>query len=113
MSLVGPCFQPRQGSILIFMDTEHTDGDDLRTFARKRIKAKREFWNLVFIFVIITVIVNTVWLYTGPNDYYWPMWPMLGFGIATLFTALGAYGPGGRPISEEQIDREIRRLRGE
>lgn len=91
---------------------DEAHGDDLREVARKRVKAKREFWNLVLIFIIVALIINAVWYFSGYRDYYWPAWPMLGFAIATLFTALGAYGPGSRPISDEQIDREIRKLKG-
>lgn len=87
--------------------------EDIRNIARKRIKAKRDFWNLVLVFIIIAAIINAIWFFTGPTDYYWPMWPMLGFAIAIFFTALSAYGPGNKHISDEQIDREIRKMKGE
>lgn len=86
--------------------------EELRDIARKRIKAKRDFWNLVFVFAIVTVIVNAVWLFSGVG-YYWPAWPMLGFVIALFFNGLSAFGPGNRPISEDAVDREVRKLSGE
>lgn len=86
--------------------------DQLRDAARKRIKSRREFWNMVIIFVIVTLIVNAVWFFSGRHSYYWPVWPMIGFAIAILFTALGTFGPGSKPITDEAIDEEIRRMGG-
>nr|WP_279550819.1 2TM domain-containing protein [Leucobacter weissii] len=85
----------------------------MREAARKRIEGKRAFWRLLFVFVIIAIILNVVWLASGYREYYWPVWPMLGFAIALLFTALNAFGPGSKPISDEAIDREVRRINGE
>lgn len=87
--------------------------DDIRETARKRIKAKRDFWSMVIIFVIITVLLNGIWLISGYRTYYWPMWPMIGFAIATAFTAFSVFGPGGRPITDHAIDREVRKLGGD
>lgn len=86
--------------------------EDIRETARKRIKAKHDFWRMVIIFVIVTVLVNAIWLISGYQSYYWPMWPMIGFALATIFTALSVYGPGGRPITDEAVDREVRKLGG-
>lgn len=86
--------------------------EDLRAAARKRIKAKRDFWNLILVFAIVTVILNAVWFFSGVG-YYWPLWPMLGLAIAIFFVALSTYGPGSKPISDEEIDREVRKFKGE
>lgn len=87
--------------------------EEIRDVALKRIKAKREFWKMVITFVIISFILNAIWLLSGYRDYYWPAWPMFGFAIATFFNALSAFGPGSKPISESDIDREVRKLNGE
>lgn len=87
--------------------------EDLREVARKRIKAKRDFWYMVIIFVVLALLLNGIWLFTGTHSYYWPMWPMIGFALATIFTAINTFGPGGRPITDEAIDREMRKLKGE
>lgn len=86
--------------------------EQLRIQATKRIKARRDFWNLVMTFAIITIIINAIWYFSGYRGYYWPAWPMLGFVIALLFTALGTFGPKSRPISEEKIEQEMRKMQG-
>lgn len=87
--------------------------DEMRAAARKRIKARRDFWSMVAGFVIITVVLNVVWFLSGSGSYYWPAWPMLGFLIATAFTGFNTFGPGSKPITDEDINREIRRMGGE
>ena len=87
--------------------------EDIRDAARKRIKGRRDFWTMVLIFIVVTVLLNVLWFVNIPADgYYWPMWPMIGFGIAIVFTAISTFGPGSRPITEERIDEEIRRMGG-
>ncbi len=86
--------------------------EDIRETARKRIKAKRDFWSMVIIFAVIAVLLNVIWFLSGYRSYYWPMWPMIGFALATIFTAFSVYGPGGRPITDDAIDREVRKLGG-
>lgn len=87
--------------------------DRLREAARKRIKGRRSFWNMVVLFVIVAIILNAVWLLTsGIGSHYWPAWPMVGLGIAILFSAFGTFGPGSRPITDDAIDAEIRKMGG-
>jgi hypothetical protein len=85
--------------------------DDLREVARKRIKARRDFWYMELVFLTITALCVIVWLVSGMG-YFWPMWPIFGFVIATIFTAISTFGPGSRPISEDRIDDEVRKLGG-
>ena len=84
--------------------------DDLREAARNRIKARRGFWNMLIVFVVVTIVLNIVWLVNGASGSYWPVWPMIGFGIATLFTAINVFGAGSRPITDADIDKEVRKL---
>lgn len=83
----------------------------MRTAAVKRIKAKRDFWRTLGIFLIVWVILTAVWALSG-GGYFWPIWAMFGMGIALLFMAWGAFGPAEVPPSEEQINDEIRKMRG-
>ena len=86
--------------------------DPLRAQAIKRLKAKSEFHNYLWVWLGVTLIVNAVWFFTGASSGYWPMWPMLGMGIGAFFLALNAYGPSGRGISEKRIEAEMNRLAG-
>lgn len=86
--------------------------EDIRDTARKRIKAKRDFWNMLLGFAALAVIFNVIWFVSGYRSYYWPAWPMIGFAIATIFSAINAFGSGNRGISDTDIDREIGKMNG-
>lgn len=83
----------------------------MRIAAIKRIKAKRDFWRLLGIFLIVSLLLTAVWALAG-GGYFWPMWAMFGMGVAAAFTGWGAYGPPSTPPSEQQIDDEIKKMGG-
>ena len=78
-----------------------------RDFAIKRLKAKRDLRQLAGVAVFVAVVIVTIWWATGA-DYFWPMWPMIGMGVA-LTAAWRVWGPGERPIAEDEIAEEMRR----
>ena len=82
--------------------------DPQREAAIDRLKAKEGFRNLVVSALFVTVLVNVIWLATDRGDY-WPIWPMIGLGIALVATGYNAYGPRRRGITEGDIEREMRR----
>ena len=86
--------------------------DDIREVARKRIKARSDFWVMVGIIAALSVLFTVIWLFSGSPDGFWPAWPMLGFAIATFFNGFATFGPASRPITEDRIDAEIRKING-
>lgn len=32
-------------------------------------------------YVLVMALLVMIWLMTSPGGYFWPMWPMLGWGI--------------------------------
>ena len=84
--------------------------DDIRAFAKKRVKAQREFKQFLWVWLAVSILVVAIWALTGAG-YFWPMWPILGMGVAALFTGLDAYGKfASKPITDAEIDKEIERL---
>ena len=90
------------------------DSENIRHQAEKRVRNRRQFWGSVGSMVVLFVIFVLVWGLTSDwSGYFWPMWPGVAFVIAILFQALSVYGPLGRPISQQQIDDEVRRMGGD
>lgn len=75
-----------------------------REAAVKRIKAKREFWQHVVVYVLVNGLLVVVWWQTNAGTHFWPMWPLLGWGIGL---AMHAWDTFRRPISEEAIRKEM------
>lgn len=85
--------------------------DELRDFARKQIKKKRDFKTYLFVYAAVTLIVVGVWYFTSPGSYFWPQWTIFGMGIGAVFVGLDAYGVfSAKPITEADIDAEVERL---
>ena len=86
--------------------------DELKKFAKKKLKSKQDFRNLVAVWVFVFVVTTAIWFFTTPTGYFWPVWPAFGIGVAILFAGYEAYGKGfDRPITEEDIDAEVQRLK--
>lgn len=90
-----------------------TSADDetlrLREWARKSLKKKQEFKQLVGVWFAVSALLSVIWALTD-QGYFWPIWAMFGIGIAVLFSGLDAYGPGfKKEITEADIDAEIQR----
>jgi len=86
--------------------------DELRNFAEKQLKKKQDFRTYMWVFAAVVALTSGVWFITSPSAPYWPVWVILGMGIAAIFVGVDAYGRlGGKPITDEQIDAEVERLR--
>ncbi|HSI81036.1 MAG TPA: 2TM domain-containing protein [Solirubrobacterales bacterium] len=81
---------------------------DLRDQAVERLKKKRDFKAHVLMYLAVNAGLVVVWALTG-GDFFWPIFPILGWGIGVVANAWDAYGR--RPFSEDQIRREAERLR--
>lgn len=81
--------------------------DEQRRQALARIHAKRSFWWHLGAYILGNAALIAIWSFTS-GGYFWPIWPALGWGIGLVFHGLGVF-LGMRPITEEQIQREIDR----
>jgi hypothetical protein len=74
--------------------------------AKKRAAFKRSF----SLYVFVNAFLIGVWYFSsGPQSYFWPVWPMLGWGVGLLLQYLGAY-QGRNIFSDEQ---EYERLKNQ
>ena len=81
--------------------------EEQRALAIKRIRAKRKFWMHVGVYLAVNALLVLVWA-TASNGYFWPVWPLLGWGIGVVAHAVSVFiGPS--EVSEERIERELRR----
>ena len=81
-----------------------------RQWAVRRIRAKREFRIHLAVYVAVNALLVIIWATTSAT-YFWPMWPMLGWGIAVAAHAARVYA-GPSEISEAEIDRELQSRSG-
>lgn len=79
--------------------------ENARQLAIQRLKLKQDFKGMLAggIFAILVCVV--IWL-LGDGGYFWPVWVILGIGIAVVVQAWKAYGPSNR-ITEADVQREM------
>jgi 2TM domain-containing protein len=49
-----------------------------------------------------------IWVMTDPHGFFWPVFPIAGWGIGVIMNAWDVYGR--QEITEEDIHREMDRL---
>jgi len=83
--------------------------DALREAAVTRLRKKRDFATHVLIYLLVNSFLVVIWAVTS-GDYFWPIFPIAGWGIGLAANAWDVYGR--KPISEGEIRQEMDRLRG-
>ena len=83
---------------------------ELRKLAVSRLKKERDFSTHVVIYVIVNAMLVGIWAVTGAG-FFWPIFPILGWGIGVGANAWDVYGR--KPITEDEVQRETERLRSE
>ena len=80
----------------------------IRDRALERIEKKQEFHAHLLAYVLVNAMLIGIWAVTGAG-FFWPVFPLLGWGIGIGFHAWDTYRLG--EPSERQIQREIEHLR--
>ena len=82
--------------------------DALRDQALTRLRKKRDFGMHALVYVLVNGFLVVIWA-VACGDFFWPIFPIAGWGIGLAANAWDVYGR--RPISEAEIRREMDRLR--
>jgi hypothetical protein len=87
---------------------ESSRQDVLRERAIKRLKKRRDFSGHLLVFVLVNAFFVVIWAMTNPDGFFWPVFPIVGWGIGVVLNAWDVYRND--EFDEEQIRREIERL---
>jgi len=82
-------------------------GADLRQAAVTQLRKKRGFQAHALAYLMVNLLFVAIWIVAGPRGFFWPVFPMFGWGIGLAFNAWDVYAPG---PSEERIRREMSRM---
>jgi hypothetical protein len=90
------------------MNNYEAGAEDARDRAVRSLRKKADFRNHLLAYVLVNAAIVVVWVMTG-SGFFWPMIPILGWGIGLLFHAQDVYGH--QEITEADIRREMERMR--
>jgi hypothetical protein len=87
--------------------------DKLMREAVKRVKAKVAFRSHLVSYVSVNALLVIIYLLSGAGRYFWPIWPIVGWGFGLFMHFLTAYGILGTRTMEEEVMQEYKKLKGE
>ena len=78
-----------------------------RDQAVTQLKKQRDFHAHLLVYVLVNAFLVVIWAISDPHGFFWPVFPIVGWGIAVAMNAWDVYW---RPaITEEDIQHEIKR----
>jgi len=80
--------------------------DDLRKQAEARVRKRRDLGAHVVVYVVVNAMLIGIWAISGAG-YFWPAWVLLGWGVGLVLNVWDVFFR--RPITEADIDREMKR----
>jgi hypothetical protein len=78
-----------------------------RDLARRRIQKRRNLEGGLMAYVVFNAFLVGLWAVSG-RGYFWPGWVLGGWGVAMV---LGVWDYFRGPITEADVDEELRRGR--
>lgn len=87
---------------------ENARDTELRERAVKRLKKRRDFRGHLLIYTLVNAFLVVIWAVTSPGGFFWPIFPIVGWGIGVIMNAWDVYFA--EDFSEEDIDKEIEHL---
>ena len=87
---------------------DSTQDTRLRDRAMKRLKKRRDFRGHLLVYALVNAFLVVIWAMTTPDSFFWPVFPMVGWGIGVVMNAWDVYVA--QNFTEDEIHREMRRL---
>jgi hypothetical protein len=85
------------------------DNDELRKLALQRLKKRHDFYGHLLVYTLVNTFIVVIWALTDGHGFFWPIFPIVGWGIGVIMNAWDVFGSNG--YDEEKIQREMRHLR--
>ena len=80
----------------------------LRDKAVRQLKKRRDFRSHLLVYVLVNTLLVVIWVMTDRHGFFWPVFPIAGWGIGVIMNAWDVYGR--QEITEDDIHREMDRL---
>ena len=89
-----------------------TSEEQIYEEARKRVKAKRDFYGHLTAWAIVNAILIVVWALTTPGGHPWFLWPLCIWGVFVLLHYLRVF-VFERKSDRSAIEKEVERIKRE
>ncbi|MFC2013133.1 2TM domain-containing protein [Chloroflexota bacterium] len=86
--------------------------DEVYEVAKKRVKAKRDFYKHLVVYVVVNIILVIIWAFPAGGGYPWFLWVIGGWGIGVLLNFLEVFVWENRG-DKGAIEKEAEKIRRE
>jgi hypothetical protein len=111
MTMSDPLSNPLSDPLLSAQPDSLLREDMLRVRAVRRLKKQRDFRVHLLIYVLVNAFLVVIWAMSSPFGgaiFFWPIFPIVGWGIGVAVSGYDAYGRD--TLTEDRIQREMNRL---
>ena len=87
--------------------------EELRKIARKRAKAKTSFYIHLIVYIIVNILLVSIWYFTSDSSGLpWFVFPLVGWGIALVIHGVVAFrGSALEDMEDRMTERELSKLK--
>jgi 2TM domain len=78
-----------------------------RNRAITHLKKRRDFLGHLVVYVLVNTFIVVIWAVTGANGFFWPVFPIAGWGIGVVMNAWDVFWR--HDITEADIQHEMER----
>jgi 2TM domain len=79
--------------------------DPVRDRAIKQLKKRRDFATHLLVYVLVNSFIVVIWAITNSGGFFWPVFPIVGWGIGLVMNAWDVWHPaefdGSNPSRDE------------
>jgi hypothetical protein len=90
------------------MTTDEISREASRERAIDHLKKRRDFYGHLLVYTLVNAFLVVIWAVTDLHGFFWPILPILGWGIAVVLNAWNVYRPD--TFSEGQIQKAMKHL---
>ena len=90
------------------MTTTESATSTVRDRAVRRLKKRRDFFAHLLFYFLVNAFIVIIWALTSSDGFFWPIFPMVGWGIAVVMNAWDVWSAD--EFTEDDIAREIQRM---
>ena len=91
------------------MSIDNVDREqELRDKAVRQLKKQRDFRSHLLVYILVNTFLVVIWALTNRHGFFWPVFPIAGWGIFVIMSAWDVYGR--QEITEQDIHREMDHL---
>ncbi len=84
------------------MNNDPQKDEQLWKIAKARVAFR---WSFASYFIVNAMLV-VIWFFTlGPGSYFWPIWPMMGWGIGIAFQYIHAFHSNETGAVQKEYDK--------